>query len=134
MFVDYGSVLIFKKCKIYRSGGQFHETFGMRMPLNCVRIKGLAISLEMKAYEVSVQYPLSRDEHAAMARYISGIRKQLQDVADLFAARYGRNSSIAEIAVKTLVSSTLLEHELLLLESEADEGVTKLEGLASAAY
>jgi hypothetical protein len=67
-----------------------------------------------------VQYPLSRDEHSAMARYLSGIRKQLQDVSDLFATRYGRDSSIAEIAVKTLVSSTLLEHELMLLESEPE--------------
>jgi hypothetical protein len=65
-----------------------------------------------------VQYPLSRDEHAAMARYLSGIRKQLQDVSDLFTARYGKNSSIAEIAVKTLVSSTLLEHELLLMDAD----------------
>jgi hypothetical protein len=68
-----------------------------------------------------VQYPLSRDEHAAMLRYLSGIRKQLQDVSDLFSTRYGKNSSIAEIAVKTLVSSTLLEHELGLLESEPEE-------------
>lgn len=66
-----------------------------------------------------MQYPLSRDEHAAMARYLSGIRKQLQDVSDLFAARYGKDSSIAEIAVKTLVSSTLLEHELTLLNEDA---------------
>jgi hypothetical protein len=65
-----------------------------------------------------VQYPLSRDEHAAMARYLSGIRKQLQEVSDLFIARYGKGSSIAEIAVKTLVSSTLLEHELMLLEGD----------------
>ena len=63
-----------------------------------------------------MRYPLSRDEHAAMARYLSGIRKQLQDISDLFTARYGKNSNIAEIAVKTLVSSTLLEHELMLLE------------------
>lgn len=70
-----------------------------------------------------MQYPLSRDEHAAMARYLSGIRKQLQDVSDLFTTRYGRDSSIAEIAVKTLVSSTLLEHELMLLESEAEISV-----------
>lgn len=67
-----------------------------------------------------MQYPLSRDEHAAMARYVSGIRKQLQEVSDLFTARYGKNSSIAEIAVKTLVSSTLLEHELMLLEGELE--------------
>lgn len=67
-----------------------------------------------------MQYPLSRDEHSAMARYLSGIRKQLQDVSDLFATRYGRDSSIAEIAVKTLVSSTLLEHELMLFENEPE--------------
>jgi hypothetical protein len=66
-----------------------------------------------------VQYPLSRDEHAAVARYVSGIRKQLQDVSDLFTARYGPHSSIAELAVKTLVSSTLLEHELMLVAGEA---------------
>ena len=66
-----------------------------------------------------MQYPLSRDEHAAVARYVSGIRKQLQDVSDLFTARYGRDSSIAEIAVKTLVSSTLLEHELMLMTNDA---------------
>jgi hypothetical protein len=74
-----------------------------------------------------VQYPLSQDEHAAMARYLSGIRKQLQDVSDLFAARYGKNSSIAEIAVKTLVSTTLLEHELLLLEGETEARTSTLE-------
>ena len=64
-----------------------------------------------------MQYPLSRDEQAAMTRYLSGIRKQLQDVSDLFTARYGKNSNIAEIAVKALVSSTLLEHEMMMLES-----------------
>lgn len=63
-----------------------------------------------------MQYPLSDNEHAAMARYLAGMRKQLQDVCDLFTTRYGRNSNIAETAVKTLVSATLLEHELMLLE------------------
>lgn len=63
-----------------------------------------------------MQDPLSRDEQTAMARYLSGIRKQLQDVSDLFTARYGNNSNIAEIAVKALVSSALLEHEVYLLE------------------
>lgn len=67
-----------------------------------------------------MQYPLSHDEHAAMMRYLSGIRKQVQDVSDLLSARYGKISSIAESAVKTLVSATLLEHELLLLESERE--------------
>jgi hypothetical protein len=55
-----------------------------------------------------------------MARYLACIRKQLQDVSDLFTARYGNNSNIAEIAVKALVSSALLEHEVYLLE-HADE-------------
>ncbi len=63
-----------------------------------------------------MQDPLSRDEQAAMARYLAGIRKQLQDVSDLFTARYGNNSNIAEIAVKALVSAALLEHEIYLLE------------------
>lgn len=71
-------------------------------------------------YGAYLQYPLSRDEHVAVARYLSGIRKQLQDVSDLFTTRYGTNSSIAEIAVKTLVSSTLLEHELMLLEEDTE--------------
>ena len=68
-----------------------------------------------------MHYPLSRDEHAAMARHLGGIRKQLQDVSDLFSSRYGKDSSIAEIAVKALVSMTLLEHELTLLD---DSGAT----------
>jgi len=67
-----------------------------------------------------VEYPLSRDKHAAMTRYLSGIRKQLQDVSDLFTSRYGKNSSIAEVAVKTLVSATLLEHEFMLLDTASD--------------
>jgi hypothetical protein len=62
-----------------------------------------------------MQYPLSRDEQTAITRYLSGIRRQLQDVSDLFIARYGKNSNIAEIAVKALVSSTLLEHEMTML-------------------
>lgn len=79
-----------------------------------------------------MQYPLSRDEHAAMARCLSNIRRQLQDVSDLFTARYGKNSSIAEIAVKTLVSSTLLEHELTLLEGEVESTVEPVtEGIST---
>lgn len=81
------------------------------------------------------QYPLSRDEHAAMTRYLSGIRKQLQEVSDLFTTRYGRESNIAELAVKTLVSTTLLEHELMLLEGEADTTPEKnIEGVTYTVY
>jgi hypothetical protein len=71
-----------------------------------------------------------------MARYLSGIRKQLQEVSDLFGARYGTNSSIAEIAVKALVSSTLLEHELMLLEPELQEELVDVneQELAATAY
>jgi hypothetical protein len=81
-----------------------------------------------------VQYPLSRDEHAAMARCVAAIRRQLQDVSDLFVARYGRKSSIAEIAVKSLICSTLLEHELLVLEGDLPMSDSKLEDMAGAAY
>jgi hypothetical protein len=61
-----------------------------------------------------VPYPLSRDEHAAMARCLAGIRKQLQDVSDLFAARYGKDSRIAEKAMEAVASATVLEQELLV--------------------
>ena len=63
-----------------------------------------------------MEYPLSRDEHAAIGRHLGGIRKQLQDISDLFSRRYGKESSVAEMAVKALVSTTLLEHELTILE------------------
>ncbi len=64
-----------------------------------------------------MQYPLSSEEHAAILRCLSSMRTQLQEVAELFSNRYGKNSSIAEVAIKALESSTLLEHELALLES-----------------
>ncbi|MGH9608392.1 MAG: hypothetical protein ACRD34_01855 [Bryobacteraceae bacterium] len=70
-----------------------------------------------------MQYPLSLDEHAAIRRYVSTIRKQLQDAVDLFTSRYGKDSSIAESAVKTLVSSAMLEHELMLLEGEVESPI-----------
>lgn len=79
-----------------------------------------------------MEYPLSRDEHAAIARYLSGIRKQLQDVSDLFSARYGKTSSIADVAMKALVSSTLLQHELALLEPETSADEPEMKRRASA--
>jgi hypothetical protein len=66
-----------------------------------------------------MQYPLSREEHAAMARYLSGIRRQLQDVANLFSSRYGKSSNLAEIAAKSVICTTLLEHELLVAEADS---------------
>ncbi len=65
-----------------------------------------------------------------MTRYLSGIRKQLQDVSDLFTARYGQNSNIAEMAVKALVSSTLLEHELSVLEGAEEPQPEEVESVA----
>jgi hypothetical protein len=63
----------------------------------------------------NVQFPLSQDEHAAMARYLSGIKKQLQEVSDLFKSRYGKGSEISQSAVNTLASVALLEHDFSLL-------------------
>ncbi|HXR75516.1 MAG TPA: hypothetical protein VN737_06045 [Bryobacteraceae bacterium] len=65
--------------------------------------------------------PLSRDEHAAIMRYLAAIRRQLREVSELFSTRYGVQSTVAEIAGKALVCTTLLEHEMLLLEQAAAE-------------
>ena len=63
-----------------------------------------------------VQFPLSNDEHAAIARYLSSIRKQLQDVSDLFGARYGKRSEIAEESVRALASVARLEGKFLRVD------------------
>jgi len=76
---------------------------------------------------------LSHDEHAAMARYLSGIRKQLQDVSDLFKTRYGKGSEIAEETVRTLVSVTHLEQEFLLLEEPNENALAGMKALAAKA-
>ena len=68
-----------------------------------------------------MQYPLSGDEHTAIARCLSNIRKQVQDVSELLANRYGRTSGIAESSARTLVLATLLEHEFSLLQDRATE-------------
>ena len=77
-----------------------------------------------------MQSPLSHDEHAAMARYLSGIEKQLHDVADLFKTRYGKGSEITEEAMKTLASLERLEHVFLREEhgkvlAGADEFISR---------
>jgi hypothetical protein len=61
----------------------------------------------------SAQYPLSREEHTAMARFVANIRQQLQEVSELFASRQGKESSLTDLSSKALVCTTLLEHELL---------------------
>ena len=78
-----------------------------------------------------MQYPLSRDEHAAMARYLAGIRKQLQDVSELFSSRYGTSSRIAEMAARTVTSSTALEQELVHLERELSAVDTEMKGVGT---
>ena len=84
-----------------------------------------------------MQFPLSRDEYAAVARVLSAMRKQLQDLSDLLSTRYGKDSGIAESAVKTLVSTTLLEHEFLQLDNGNDSDSDLQEntkGLGHSAY
>ncbi len=59
-----------------------------------------------------------------MARYLSGIKRQLQEVSDLFKSRYGKGSEISEIAARTLASAALLERDF----SRLDEPAPKLVG------
>jgi hypothetical protein len=47
-----------------------------------------------------------------MSRYVASIRKQLQEVSDLFGSRYGAGSSVADLSGKALVCIRLLEYEL----------------------
>lgn len=68
---------------------------------------------KMPIENTSARYPLSRDEHAAMARYVASIRQQLQEVSELFSSRYGKESNLTDLSAKALVCTTLLEHELL---------------------
>ncbi|MGI8962051.1 MAG: hypothetical protein ACR2IV_20295 [Bryobacteraceae bacterium] len=79
-----------------------------------------------------MQYPLSQDEHAAMARCLAGIRQQLQDVSDLFAGRYGQDSRIAERAAEAVISVASLEKELLI-ECEIASVQTQLESIGTTA-
>ncbi len=68
-----------------------------------------------------MQFPLSNDEHAAIARYLSGIKKQLQEVSDLFNTRYGKGSEISEESVKTLASVARLERKLVRMNEEQQQ-------------
>ena len=78
--------------------------------------------------------PLSRDEHAAVTRYLGTIRRQLREVSELFSTRYGVQSTVAEIAGKALVCAALLEHEMLLLEqAPAESGETQHKDSAQSA-
>ena len=48
-----------------------------------------------------------------MSRYVASIKKQLQEVTELFGSRYGKTSSVADLSAKALVCTALLEDELL---------------------
>jgi hypothetical protein len=65
-------------------------------------------------------YPLSRDERAAMSRYVASIRQQLQEVSELFSSRYGRESTFAGLSDKALMFATLLEDELIQAQLRED--------------
>ncbi len=78
-----------------------------------------------------MQFPLSNDEHAAVARYLSSIRKQLQDVSDLFKTRYGAGSEIAEEAMRTLASVAHLEHDFIVLDGPQRKALAGLEKIVS---
>lgn len=63
-----------------------------------------------------------------MARYLSGIKKQLQEVSDLFRDRYGIGSEISEEAVKTLAWVARLERDFLRLNDiDGEPTVAELE-------
>ena len=63
-----------------------------------------------------------------MARYFSAVRNQLQEAADLFSRRYGRESKVAQLSTRALESVTLLEREVLSLESQ-EEDPDSLDGI-----
>ena len=68
-----------------------------------------------------------------MARYLAGIRKQLQDVSDLFETRYGKESAIAEEAVNMLASVAHFEEDFLMLEGAQGKLLTAMDVLISRA-
>jgi hypothetical protein len=72
-------------------------------------------------------YPLSRDERAAMSRYVASIRQQLQEVSELFSSRYGTESTFASLSAKALMFATLLEDELTQAQLREDRSLEKAE-------
>jgi hypothetical protein len=68
-----------------------------------------------------------------MARYLSGIRKQLQDVSDLFKTRYGKGSKIAEEALRALASVNHVERDFLQLGEPPEKVLAVLEEFVSRA-
>jgi hypothetical protein len=55
-----------------------------------------------------------------MARYVSAIKDQVQHVADVLTTRYGKESKVADVALKTLADAASLERELLVLEEHLE--------------
>jgi len=67
----------------------------------------------MSGEPIYAPQPLSEDERAAIVRYVASIKKQLQEVSELFGTRYGKTNSLADLSAKALVCTALLEDELL---------------------
>ena len=57
----------------------------------------------MSVEPICAPQPLSEDERAAMLRYVASIKKQLQEVSELFGTRYGKTNSLADLSAKALV-------------------------------
>jgi len=82
----------------------------------------------MSAETISAPHPLSEDERTAMTRCVANIKKQLQDMSDLFGSRYGETNSLTNLSSKALVCAALLEDELVHLEeSEKTDDFTSEE-------
>jgi hypothetical protein len=90
----------------------------------------------MSAETISAPHPLSEDERMAMTRCVANLKKQLQDMSDLFGARYGETSSLANLSAKALVCAALLEDALVHLEdSEKTDDFTHEESaIVKTAY
>ena len=66
-----------------------------------------------------------------MARYLSGIRKQLQDVSDLFRTRYGKGSQMAEESGNALAAVARLERRFLQVMDEQPSENEEMAALAN---
>jgi hypothetical protein len=90
----------------------------------------------MPVETISAPHPLSEDERTAVTRCVANLKKQLQDMSDLFGSRYGRTSSLADLSAKALVCTALLEDELMHLEEsgKTDDLTNEESAIVKTAY
>ena len=82
-----------------------------------------------------MQHPLSRNNTLLWPDTSRVSGSECRMFSDLFAARYGQDSSIAELAVKALVSSMSLEHELTIIDAEKEPASdSTVKGFSASAY